>query len=308
MADSKGSRLSGAEFESAVGSLFAPLRVADSGSAAFEAVVEHTVLGPVVVARIRATPATVIRDRHHITSTDVELMHLTLLHGGPVAVAQDDRVAALKPGELFACDNTRPYRIIGTAPSDMTVLCVPRASLGKQADAIGRRTALPLSAQDGIGRLLGYALTEVNGDLPGQAVVRAYVADALTALLLAAFADTAPERAPVASDLADRIRVHVLAHLDDPLLTAERVARHHRISLRHLHALFQGADLTFTAWLRHERLRRIRRDLLDPAFSNRSTAAIAARWGILDTKHLGRALRREFGETVSDLRRRRGDS
>ncbi|WP_243859937.1 helix-turn-helix domain-containing protein [Streptomyces sp. BK208] len=81
------------------------------------------------------------------------------------------------------------------------------------------------------------------------------------------------------------------------------MARRHRISVRHLHTLFQGADLTFAAWVRHERLLRIRRDLLDPACANRSTVAIARRWGVLDAKHLGRALKSEFGETVKDLRR-----
>ncbi len=49
--------------------------------------------------------------------------------------------------------------------------------------------------------------------------------------------------------------------------------------------------------------KRIRRDLRDPAYSGISTASIAARWGVHDSKHLGRALKREFGESVSDLRR-----
>ncbi|MFC8662354.1 helix-turn-helix domain-containing protein [Streptomyces sp. NPDC057199] len=308
MTESKGFRLTGTEsFEAAVSSLFGSLRVTDPGPPAFQAVVDHVAIGAVIVARIQAAAATVTRDIQCITSTDVEWMHLTLHRRGPVAVTQDDRTSALRPGELFACDNTRPYRIIGAEPSDMTVLCVPRASLGKRADCMGRRTALPISAQDGIGRLLGCALSGMDEDLPRQGVARTYLADALTALLLAAFVDTTPERASVASDLVDRIRVYVLAHLGDPLLGAERVARRHHISVRHLHALFKGGDLTFAAWVRHERLLRIRRDLLDPAFADRSTAAIAARWGVLDTKHLGRAMKREFGETVSDLRRGQQD-
>ncbi|MGV9608081.1 helix-turn-helix domain-containing protein, partial [Streptomyces sp. NPDC003631] len=108
---------------------------------------------------------------------------------------------------------------------------------------------------------------------------------------------------PGTTHLVDRIRVYTLASLGDPLLKAQQVARQHHISVRHLHALFRGADLTFAAWVRHERLLRIRRDLLNPAFAGRSTAAIAARWGIVDPKHLSRALKHEFGETVSDLRR-----
>lgn len=303
MTDHKGCRLEGTEsFEAVASALFAPLRVTDPGPQGFEAVVDHTSVGPVVVARVQATAAMVTRDNRSITSSDVEWMHFNLHHHGAVTATQADRTALVKPGELFACDNTRPYRLIGTDLSDMTVLCVPRASLGRYANSISRRTVLPLSTEGGIGGLLGHALSTVNEDLPRRGVARTCLADALTALLLAAFADTSPEQVPVATDLVDRIRAYALAHLGDSQLNAERVARRHRISVRHLHALFKGSDLTFAAWVRHERLLRIRRDLLDPASSDVSTAAIAARWGVHDPKHLGRALKREFGETVSDLR------
>ncbi|MFJ9736563.1 helix-turn-helix domain-containing protein [Streptomyces sp. NPDC101166] len=308
MTDRKGSRLRGTEsFEAVASALFAPLRVTDPGPLGFEAVVDHTAVGPVVVARVQASAATVTRDNHSITSSDVEWMHFTLHHQGVVTAIQGDRITKVEPGEVFACDNTRPYRLIGAGSSDMTVLCVPRASLGRHANSISLRTALPIPTQGGIGGLIGHALSAVGEDLPCQGVARTYLADALTALLLTAFADTTPERAPVASDLVDRIRAHTLAHLGDSRLSAERVARQHHISVRYLHALFKGSDLTFAAWVRHERLSRIRRDLLDPASADISTAAIAARWGVHDTKHLGRALKREFGETLNDLRRGRRD-
>ncbi|MEU6353129.1 helix-turn-helix domain-containing protein [Streptomyces sp. NPDC047072] len=309
MTDSKSSLLRGIEsFEAAASSLFAPLRVTDPGPPVFRATVDHTAIGPVTVTRIYATAATVTRGGDSITSTDQELMHLTLHHRGRLIATQDDRTTVLKPGEMFACDNTRPYRLIGAAPSDMTVLCVPRTSLGRHADSIGRRTALPVSPQSGVGRLLSCTLSGLHETRPSQAPARMHLADAVTSLLLAAFTDTTPEVASVASSLADRIRAYVLANLDDDQLSAEGVARLHQISVRHLHKLFQGGDLTFAAWVRHERLLRIRRDLLTPAFADRSTAAIAARWGVLDTKHLGRALKREFGENVNDLRRRHRES
>ncbi|MFG2126879.1 helix-turn-helix domain-containing protein [Streptomyces sp. NPDC048751] len=288
--------------------MFAPLRVSDPGPQEFEALVNHTAVGPVVIARIQATAATVTRDNNSITSTDMEWMHFNLHHHGPVTATQDDRTTTVKPGELFACDNTRPYRLIGADPTDMTVLCIPRASLGRHANSISRRTALPICAREGIGRLLGHALSTANDGLVHHcAAASTHLGDALTALLLAAFADTTPEQASVASDLADRIRAYALAHLDNPHLSAEHVARRHHISVRHLHALFKDSDLTFAAWVRHERLLRIHRDLLDPASSEISTAAIAAQWGVHDPKHLGRALKREFGTTVSDLRRRQKD-
>lgn len=305
MTDHRASRLQGTDsFETVASGLFAPLRVSDPRPQDFEAVVEHTTIGTLAIARIKATGATVTRDRRSITSTDVQWMHFNLHHHGPLTAGQDDRLTTVRPGELFACDNTRPYRLIGTDPIDMTVLCVPRASLGRHASSISRRTALPIPAEGGVGGLLSHALSAVKEDSPRRGAACAHLADALTALLLAAFADTTPERASVASDLADRIRAYALAHLGDSGLSPQRVAREHHISVRHLHSLFKGSGLTFAAWVRYERLLRIRRDFLDPTSSGISTAAIAARWGMHDPKHLGRHLKREFGESVNDLRRK----
>lgn len=304
MSDRRGIRLRGTEsFEAVASGLFAPLRVTEPDPRGFEAVVDHRVVGPVVVARVRATAGVVTRDSRSITSTDVEWMHFNLHHRGPVMATQADRTTRVRAGELFACDNTRPYRLVGADRIDMTVVCVPRASLGGYASPISRRTARPVPTAGCIGALLGHALSATDEDLPRRGAAGTHLADALTALLLAAFADTSPEQVPVGSDLVDRIRAYVLAHLGDPRLSAEQVARRHHISVRHLHTLFKGCDLTFAAWVRHERLLRIRRDLLDPASAHVSTAAIAARWGVLDPKHLGRALKREFGENVAELRR-----
>lgn len=305
MTNRAGSRLQGTEsFETLASALFAPLKVSDPDPQGFEALVDHAVMGPVVIARIRAAAATVTRGNNSITSTDMEWMHFNLHHNGAVTATQDNRTTTVKPGELYACDNTRPYQLIGANTTDMTVLCIPRTSLGRHANSISRRTALPICAQEGIGQLLGHAVSTATEGLVDHCAAHTHLGDALTALLLAAFADTTPEKAPVASALSDRIRAYALAHLADPHLSAEHVARQHHISIRHLHALFQDSDLTFAAWIRHERLLRIHRDLLDPASSNLSTAAIAAQWGIHDPKHLGRAMKRQFGITVSDLRRK----
>ncbi len=227
MTDHDDLRLAGTEaFEAVASALFAPLRVTHPCPQEFKAVVGHSAIRPVVVTRIKATTATVTRDHHSTASSDVEWMHFTLHHHGPLTAIQDDRTTTVKPGELFACDNTRPYRLIGTNPTDMTVLCVPRASLGRHANSISQRTALPICPQGGISSLYGHTLSAITEDLPRHGVARVYLADSQ--------------------------------------LSAETVAHQHRISVRHLHTLFKGRDLTFAAWVRHERLLRIRRDLLAP--------------------------------------------
>ncbi|MFB9839279.1 helix-turn-helix domain-containing protein, partial [Actinoallomurus acaciae] len=110
------------------------------------------------------------------------------------------------------------------------------------------------------------------------------------------------EGAGATTDLVDRIRAHVLADLGDPGLCVESVARRFAISPRYLHERFRRRGITFAAWVRYERLVRIRRDLRDPALTARTATAIAARWGLRDTGHLSRALKREFGQTATEIR------
>jgi AraC-like DNA-binding protein len=64
-----------------------------------------------------------------------------------------------------------------------------------------------------------------------------------------------------------------------------------------------GRDVAFGARVRRERLHRIRRDLTGPAFADRTIAAVAARWGMTEPGHLGRAFRGEFGWTPQEIRR-----
>ncbi|WP_312868295.1 helix-turn-helix domain-containing protein [Amycolatopsis pithecellobii] len=106
-----------------------------------------------------------------------------------------------------------------------------------------------------------------------------------------------------AENLADRVEAYCLAGLADPALSVESVARAHRVSVRYLHKLFESRELSLAAWIRRQRLTRIRHDLADPAFEGRTVAAIAARWGVTDARHLSRALKAEFGVTAAEIRR-----
>jgi AraC-like DNA-binding protein len=83
----------------------------------------------------------------------------------------------------------------------------------------------------------------------------------------------------------------------------EAVARAHRISVRYLHKILQPREVTLSAWIRRQRLERIRRDLANPLLADRTVSAIAARWGVLDGTHVSRALKAEYGRTAADIRK-----
>ncbi|WP_405811740.1 helix-turn-helix domain-containing protein [Streptomyces sp. NBC_01520] len=291
------------ELQSVASSALVPMRVTAAGGAAFEARVESAAAGPLAVARIRSSPHLVSRDARSITSGDPDLLMVTLHRRGTATVAQGDRRHRVAPGSLVAFDTARTYSLDVPGACDVVATGLPRTLLGPYAELVARRTALPLPAGSGTGAVVAAFLAGLGahlGEMP--ATSRGHLGDALVSLLVAAFTEATPERAEVATPLVDRIVAYVRANLMNPDLCVESVARRHGISPRHLHQLFRGQDVTFAAWVRRERLTRVRRDLLDPALAHRTAAGIAATWGILGPDHLGRMLRAEFGLTAAEIR------
>jgi DNA-binding SARP family transcriptional activator/AraC-like DNA-binding protein len=281
--------------------LLVPLRVT-AGRRDFWARTAAWRAGEVLVARVTGAAHQVRREPGAITSGDRELLKAVLNRAGPpLVVAQDGRRCSVPPGHIVACDTTRPYTIDAPGDCDVSVVGIPRDVLPTEVPF--DRTALPLPAERGVGSMVTACVSgaaEHLDGLPDEA--RRHLGDGLAALLMATLTGATPERVETQTALTDRIVAYALANLGDPTLCAAVVARRHGISVRHLHRLFAGRDRPFTAWVRRERLERIRRDLQDPAQAGIPAAEIASRWGVHDPAHLGRALKTEFGFTAAELR------
>ncbi|MFE9646180.1 helix-turn-helix domain-containing protein [Streptomyces sp. NPDC006365] len=297
------------QLQTAASSILAPLTVTAPGTDAFRADIDAAALGPGAVARIRGSGHVVSRPPRAITSSDPELLKVTWHRSGAAVATQGRNHTPVHNGDLTVFDMTRPYRLTVSEGCDVLAVGVPRTALGPHADTVTRRTAQRLPADGGSQAVLaaflsglGRHLDELAGPADG------HLGDALVSLLIAAFADRAPGHVDMATDLVDRIRVYARANIADPSLCVDSVAAAHGISARHLHRLFRRTGISFAAWLRNERLDRIRRDLLDPAHSGRTAAAVAARWGIHDPRHLGRALKTRYGQTARELREAAGQS
>jgi AraC-like DNA-binding protein len=102
------------------------------------------------------------------------------------------------------------------------------------------------------------------------------------------------------------LRLRILAFIEerlaDPELSPGGIAAAHFISIRYLHKLFEGEQTTVADWIRHRRLERCRRDLLDPALRSRPVSAIAARWGYHDPSHFNRSFKAAYGMTPGTFR------
>jgi AraC family transcriptional regulator, positive regulator of tynA and feaB len=96
------------------------------------------------------------------------------------------------------------------------------------------------------------------------------------------------------------VRRYVRAHLRDPALDPDAIARAHAISVRALHALFEASDESVAGLVRRERLARCYEDL--ELASGGSVTEIAFRWGFRDAAHFSRVFKREFELTPSEVR------
>ncbi|OLT38170.1 hypothetical protein BJF79_05400 [Actinomadura sp. CNU-125] len=264
--------------QAAVSPMLVPLRVTSLAGTGFWARTTGRRAGDLLVARITAAPHRVVREAGG--PGDPELLKVVLNRGArPVGVEQDDRRCSVPSGHFVACDTTRRYEIVVPDRCDVSVVGVPRGVLG--TDPPDRATAVPLPGGRGIGSLVAACLTGPAGNLDGLPdPARRHLGDALASLVAAALTGTTGGRVESESGLADRITAYVLANLSDPALCAKTVADRHGVSVRYLHLLFRERDETFAAWVRRERLTRVRRDLRDPALAGTTAAAIAARWGI----------------------------
>jgi len=294
-----------ASFEALASEAFAPLRVRSLRAGAFTGTIRAARAGDVVVTRIRCAPCQVRRLPRLITSTDRDLVKATVLTAGRGRVEQDGRRCLLGPGDLVNYATDRPYELTFTEPYDITVVAVPKPLLGVHADGLAARTAVAVPTSHGVQRVVGGffgtitdVLAEGADGFAGDA--GRHLTDALVSMVISELTELRPAHG---DDLPDRVLAHCLARLGDPGLTVESVARAHHVSVRYLHKMFQSRSLTLSAWIRRQRLERIRRDLADPALADRTVAAIAARWGVLDATHLSRALKAEFGRTAAEIRR-----
>jgi AraC-like DNA-binding protein len=290
-------------FEAAASQAFAPLRIRAEAGRSFRGEFGSMRVDELVLTRIQADPVTVKRDRSVMSSTDPDLIKVAWHVSGRAGVDQSGRQCLLSPGDLVIYESGRPYELSFWESYDTMVVGIPAYLFGAHADQLRQRVAVPVPAERGTGALLTTMLQGVAAGQGTDSVASAqhHLATALVSLVCAAFVDARPE---AEADPWEHIQAFCLANLSDPDLSVESVAAAHRVSPRYLYKLCQARGFTLARWIRTERLCRIRRDLGDPLLADRSTSAIAARWGVLDAGHLGRMLRAEFGETAREIRAR----
>ncbi|SHM71304.1 helix-turn-helix domain-containing protein [Cryptosporangium aurantiacum] len=292
-----------ARFRDAISSACAPVHIRPAEGTAFSGSLRSVRADGLIIAQLRTSPTAVTRAGRLLSSGDPEFIKLAWQRHGSSHLEQDGRRCVVPAGHLVAYETTRPYRLHSDDPAwEAVIVAVPRDRLGPHARPISERTALPVPAGSGAGRALTLLVEELTRCSEAEPAAL-HLADALTSMMLAVYAGLSPAAGVERVTLADRIRAHALANLGDPGLCVESIATCLNVSVRQVHKACAQEGFTAAAWIRRQRLERVRRDLLDPALAGRSTAAIAARWGLVDVTHLARQFRAVFGDSPAELRR-----
>jgi AraC-like DNA-binding protein len=263
-------------------------------------------LGAVRVGALDASyPGGASRRARHIRLADPDVCKIDVVARGNGVVEQDGREAVLRAGDLTFVDLSRPghWRM---SPARLIAIIFPRTLLPLRRDEVDRLTAVRIPGDRGTGALvssLARDLVRHLGDAePGEAVrLGTAVLDLFTAALAGRLDRPAPQPEGRRAMLA-RVQAYIGEHLADPSLSPRTIADAHFISVRYLHRLFEAEEATVAGSIRHRRLERCRRDLLDPGLRDRPVSAIATRWGMPNASHFSRAFRDAYGVPPAELR------
>lgn len=267
-------------------------------------------LGRVRVASVLSAPATVRRAQHHIADSREEQYFLCVQIAGRTLVRQLGRQAMLGQGDFTLLDSQRPFELRFTATNRMLVLCIPHDELGWRRVEPESVVGLAMStAGAGLAALASTSLVGLWRQIHTQPETRLAprIGTALLDVVSCAYEAAFPYESRVRAS-AVRRREHVLryveAHLDDPQLSPNAIARATHMSPRYLHHLFTERRESVARYVLRRRLEMCSRELGNPAQCAETIIDIALRHGFSDASHFGRAFRAHFGLTPSAYRLR----
>lgn len=290
---------------SSTSEVYHPLRVRAESAEQFHAQMWGDWLASVGLFRVAATTNTMSRTRKDIAAGDPECIQLSVLIKGRLECGQR-HTAILQPGDMTAYDTSEPTLIHAPEPFDLIALKLPKSVLGTYASELTRLSGRRIPAQSGLSCLALRLFRSAAAGLAEGTIGPDDTHFAECAIDLVRRIRVAVEgagHAPTRAELLLRAREYIDAHLGDPALDPEQVARACFISTRYLHRVFADEGRTVCGWIRSERLARCRRDLLDPALRAVPIASIAGRWGLPSPSHFSRLFREAHGYSPRELRR-----
>ncbi|MFE4265132.1 helix-turn-helix domain-containing protein [Streptomyces sp. NPDC056883] len=285
-----------------------PVMLSTRHTADFRANITDLDLGVVRLSALKCSPVLSRRTPAHVRRGDPEHVQLALVTQGAFKISQRGSESVVAGG-LVLTDTSRPSEGVSAGgQGEAIVLQIPRPALGLRPNRVDRLLAQNLAADRGSGAVfadfLKTLLTHGPRCRPEELRGMGSIAlDLATACLAQQLGDLGEAPAEVrAQETLQRIHRFIENNLGDPGLTPQLIADRHNLSLRALHALFAGQDLSIAARIRANRLERAHADLARGELSGQPVQAIAARWGFSSATAFSRAFRETYGITPTEHR------
>jgi AraC-like DNA-binding protein len=269
-------------------------------------------LNQVKVFRLTGAASVMARTPETISAFDGDYLSLMIQLRGHCSQAQGGRSAQLVAGDATSHDSSEPFVVRSPAPFEVLIFAFPKVLLRPHVEEVCGQTAVRISSDSGAGSVALPFLRRVGDALQDSAIaeddvnISESVVHLIKALYLRPPAARGGPRQPQrhSGDIMRRIRSSIEERLGDPGLSPETIAELNYVSTSYLHRLFgKHEGMSMGAWVRATRLRRCRRDLMDPSLADRRIIDIASDWGFPTASHFSRAFRNEFGCSPRELRR-----
>ena len=292
-----------------VSNAFVPLDAKSHTPTAFTGNLLSEAIGSLQVSEVTGGAVEVHRTPEAIRRSDPGYLKLGMQIRGYCVLSQDDREAALTPGDFSIYDTRRPYQVSFERDFAQLVVMFPRELIHLRPDAMKDMTARRVSGRRGVGGLVSQFLVGIAEQLRGveELAANQQLSNGVLNLLAAALSEqlgcesnVPPETHRAA--LVLQIKSFIDARLYDSELSSAMIARAHNISARYLPKIFEGEGTTATEWIRRRRLEHCRRDLADPRNSSTPIATIAAQWGLLDSSYFSKLFKTTYGISPREYR------
>ncbi|GGJ70769.1 helix-turn-helix domain-containing protein [Streptomyces brasiliensis] len=296
-----------AYWHDALGKALVPMTVVPRGSGPFAGHIASGRVGHLRVSDIVADAQRASRTAGHVSRWPGEYIGVGVQRSGTATLVQEGRAATASQGDLLVYDTARPYSLDYPERFSTRVVHIPRTVLGLPEQEIGRVTGTVIDASDGFGAVVLSLLTTLGtSEHPYSPMVAsrlaAGIADLIATLVVERTQRDAGEPATPRDHLVRRIRDHIEQHLEDPALSPENVAKAQHISVRYLHRLFEGEDVTVAKFIQRRRLEQCARELARGDETVPAVAAVSKRSGFANPAHFSRVFRSVYGVSPRDWR------
>jgi AraC-like DNA-binding protein len=289
----------------AVNAQYVPVYVTHADRLSFEFDMTAAQLGPISVARQRASAHRCGRGHAELSRSSDRSFNLLMSLDCTYGLTHRGDLR-MKPGDVGVHFSEYPFEMAFATNFHLVNLTLPEHWIktwvpNPQALA-GRRIVSESPWGAALASFLRLLTPEYVADAP---IAHPVLVDQLGALLALA---TTPFRAgenlsnAAALSLQERIVAQIDQRCQEGGLTAEQVARALDVSVRTLHRALAASGSTFGALLIEARVRCALRMLQSPAFNRLTTAEIGRRAGFANPSHFARCVRNRLGRTPLQLR------